>query len=190
MKCPYCGFGVVQTGYDGVVQNRHALTDGLCRVIQNCGQVGILREAEARDTLVRAVHDKERPVGERRHTRHNAPRRLQNQNQNQTKKKTPAHQEQFVNRNKQVRTIRSIVHCGFGTSGCVLTQLSSATPKLEPPQTRMVSGSEYGAFCGNVTTEPSMGYVRPARKLVTEPGMFGSTFTVASVTGSSRRASL
>lgn len=39
------------------------------------------------------------------------------------------------------RTIRSITHVGLADSGCMLTQLSSATPKLEPPQTKTVMGS-------------------------------------------------
>ena len=49
------------------------------------------------------------------------------------------------------RTIRSSVHWGFSTSGWMLTQLSSAMPKFEPPQTKTVSGSVYGACCGNST---------------------------------------
>ena len=37
---------------------------------------------------------------------------------------------------------------------------------------------------------PSSGYVRPARKLLTFPGMLGRTLIVSNLTGSRMRASL
>lgn len=72
-------------------------------------------------------------------------------------------------------TIRSITHSGLSTSGWILTQLSSAIPKFDPPQIKTVTGSVYGGYCGNSTAVASIGYVLPARKLVTEPGMLGNT---------------
>lgn len=87
-------------------------------------------------------------------------------------------------------TMRSIVHAGFVASGWMLTQLSNATPKFEPPHMRIVTGSVYGACCGSITAAPSLGYVRPARKLVTDPGILGNTSTVCRLTGSKMRASL
>ena len=60
--------------------------------------------------------------------------------------------------------MRSNVHFGAAASGCVETQLSRATPAygVDPPQIKIVSGSEYGAYCGMRTAVPSRGYVRPA----------------------------
>lgn len=90
----------------------------------------------------------------------------------------------------------------------MLIQLSSATPKLDPPHMRTVTGSVYGGYCGSrsaapmngyktnisvvirdqVYASPSIGYVRPASKLVTEPGMLGRTVIVSKVPGSRIRA--
>ena len=87
--------------------------------------------------------------------------------------------------------MRSIVH-SVATSGCMETQSSRAMPAygVDPPQICTVNGSEYGACGGRRTAVPSSGYVRPPRKLSTEPGMLGSCFVVAKVCSSKILASL
>lgn len=80
---------------------------------------------------------------------------------------------------------------GLASSGWIDTQLSSALPpESEPPQISTVLWPLYGAYWGSRTEVPSYGYVRPARALMTEPGILGRTLTVANVAGLRRRASL
>ena len=56
------------------------------------------------------------------------------------------------------RTMRSRTHSAPSTSGWMWTQLSTAIPKFEPPQTKTVSGSVYGAMVTHMSaTEESEG---------------------------------
>jgi hypothetical protein len=55
--------------------------------------------------------------------------------------------------------MRSIIHCGFGSSGWVDTQLSRANsgPGTVPPHISTERGSVYGALCGRRIIVPSNG---------------------------------
>jgi len=88
--------------------------------------------------------------------------------------------------------ILSMVQFAFGTSGEIDTQLSSAIsgPGVEPPQIMIVKGLVYGACWGMRTAEPSKGYVRPPRKLLTAAGILGRVRRVLSEDSSRMRASL
>jgi hypothetical protein len=52
--------------------------------------------------------------------------------------------------------MRSKIQVGFGPSGAMVTQLSTAlaAPMVEPPQIRTWTGSVYGANWGNNIAEP------------------------------------
>ena len=84
---------MVQTSDDGVVQDRNAGANGLCRVVEQRGQVRVGCETETGHTLVGAVDDEEgavrngsagglsakpehKPTSLQEHTRLNTSRRI------------------------------------------------------------------------------------------------------------------
>ena len=61
----YRRLGVVQTRYDGRVEDRDTLADRLTRVVEQGLKVGVGRQTKARDTLVSSVDNEERSVRKR-----------------------------------------------------------------------------------------------------------------------------
>ena len=125
-------FRVIHPSDGRVAEDRDTRADRLRRVVQQRGEVRIACKTKAGDTRMCAIYDHESAVWQGNEARHNTFRGL----------RTGLHQwMQLITWGINGRTIRSITHVGLAVSGCVLTQLSSATPKLEPPQTRIVIGS-------------------------------------------------
>lgn len=63
--CAYSGFGVVQAGNDCIVQDEHALTNGLPWVVENGVEVGIVRKTKTGPALLSPINNKVRAVRKR-----------------------------------------------------------------------------------------------------------------------------